>query len=260
MTRCTACDSINARPDPYFYLWGDRRFDLYRCPRCTHQFVHPPVTAEDQATIYGDDYFSKDGDWVCGLLNAGYAEAEPQLREEAREVLAMLPDPPGRLLDIGCAGGTFLDEARTHGFDVSGIELNPAMAQAARDTYGLEVRNDRIEDVPKGEWTSRFDIVTLLDVLEHLPDPRTAIRRVAHWTRPGGSLLIRGPLSNSRFARVKEGVRRALRLTKRLPGYPLDANMFNKRSLGSLLNESGFEVTAWIGETPTFSNVLARRG
>ena len=85
------------------------------------------------------------------------------------------------------------------------------------------------------------------------------MRKVAHWLRPGGSVFIRGPLSNNPIARLKEGIRRAVRLTKQLPGYPLDANMFNKRSLSALLMTSGFDRPAWIDETTSFSNLLARR-
>lgn len=258
-TPCIVCEDPGARPDPYFYIWRGRRFWVYRCKRCTHQFVHPAVTAEDQALIYGDRYFSKEGDWVCGIYAAGYVEAEPQLRAEARQILAMLPPPPGRLLDVGCAGGTFLDEARKHGFDVSGIELNPAMAHYARNTYQLRVLNSRIEDVPSSQWSAAFDVITLCDVLEHLPSPRVTIRSIAQWIRPGGSLFIRGPLSNSRIARLKEGLRRSFRLTKHLPGYPLDASSFSKCSLHYLLSASGFEITAWIGETSSFSNLLAKR-
>jgi SAM-dependent methyltransferase len=257
--RCTVCEYTPARADPYFYVWRGRRFSIYRCTRCTHQFVHPAVSPEDQALIYGDDYFSKEGDWVCGIFGASYVDAEPQLRAEAREILAMLPPPPGTLLDVGCAGGVFLDEARKRGFDVAGIELNPSMAQHARSTYQLQVFTSRIEDFPPDAWSEAFDVVTLLDVLEHVPEPLATMRTIARWVRPGGFTLIRGPLSNSRIARLKEGIRRTFQLTKRLPGYPLDANMFNKRSLSFLLSASGFEISAWIGETASFSNLLARR-
>jgi SAM-dependent methyltransferase len=221
--------------------------------------VFPSVTQEDQALIYGDHYFARGGDWVCGCYEGGYAEAEPRLRIEARKILTMLPDPPGRLLDIGCAGGTFLDEAHTRGFDVVGIELNPAMAQHARTTYQLEVQASRIEDVPPDQWAGQFDGVTLLDVLEHVPAPAATLRKVAQWVRPGGFVFIRGPLSNSRTAHLKEHIRRAFRLTKQLPGYPLDANMFNKQSLSALLEASGFAGPAWMQETPTFANLLAQR-
>ncbi len=118
----------------------------------------------------------------------------------------MLPaPPPGTLLDVGCAGRTFLDEARKTGFDVAGIELNASMAQYARSTYKLEVFTGRIEDIPLGKWSAAFEVVTLLDVLEHLPEPLATMKKIASWVRPHGFILIRGPLSNSRIARLKEG-------------------------------------------------------
>jgi 2-polyprenyl-3-methyl-5-hydroxy-6-metoxy-1,4-benzoquinol methylase len=122
--RCTACNGRNAKADPFYYDWGDRCFGIYRCPDCTHQFVYPPVSPTDQAAIYGDNYFSSGGDWACGIFAGGYADSEAQLVEEAHQILDMLPIQAGRLLDIGCAGGVFLNEARTRGFSVQGIELN----------------------------------------------------------------------------------------------------------------------------------------
>ena len=255
---CTVC-AQPAKPDPFFYLWKSRRFTIYRCTDCTHQFVYPSVTPQDQAEIYGDQYFSSEGDWVCGLIGAGYVEANPQLRSEAREVLSMLPAPSGRLLDVGCAGGVFLDEARSLNYTVVGIELNPSMAKHARETYNLDVRNSPIEDLAASEWEGAFDVVTLLDCLEHIPDPRAAMAKVANWLRPGGHTFIRGPLSDSPIARVKESVRRVLRISKQLPGYPLDANMFNRRSLERLLSDTGFAPPSWINARKDFANLLARK-
>lgn len=257
--RCTACDQKLARPDPFFYIWRGRRFSIYRCAKCTHQFVQPSITPDEQLLMYGDQYFSKEGDWVCGIFQASYVDAQRQLRAEAREILSLLPAPPGRLLDIGCAGGVFLDEARRRGFEVAGIELNASMAQYARDTYGVEVRTGRIEDVPDHQWSGAFSVVTLLDCLEHVPEPLAAMRKVGQWVRPGGCVFVRGPLSNSLVSHLKEAARRLVWLQKQLPGYPLDANIFTKRSLGTLLALSGFGRPSWIREGAGFSNLLARR-
>jgi SAM-dependent methyltransferase len=255
---CTVCGQPT-KPDPFFYEWKHRRFTIRRCIDCTHQFVHPPVTSEDQSEIYSDNYFSRDGDWVCGLFGAGYIESEPLLRAEAREVLAMVPASRGRLLDIGCAGGVFLDEARRGGFSVAGIELNASMADHARTTYGLDVRTSPIEELPVSAWAEGFDVITILDCLEHIPEPRTAMSKVASWLNPGGHVLIRGPLADSPIARMKESLRRMLGIQKRLPGYPLDANMFNRRSLARLLDEAGFAPPSWIRATSNFANVLSQK-
>jgi SAM-dependent methyltransferase len=256
MPNCTACEGARTGPDPFYYAWKGRRFDLYRCSDCTHQFVFPPVTESDQAEIYSDAYFGADGDWACGTLQGGYAEAESQLVSEARAILAALPENSGRLLDIGCAGGTFLLEARAAGFTVAGLELNTAQATAARER-GLEVLNGRIEDAPI-RW-GPFDIVTLLDCLEHIPAPLEALRKVAGWVVPGGVVFIRGPLANSSLGRLKEAVRRITGPVKQLPGYPLDANAFNRRSLEALLTKAGFDKAVWATETEGFGQVWARR-
>ncbi|MGH7628389.1 MAG: class I SAM-dependent methyltransferase [Gemmatimonadales bacterium] len=257
--RCTVCAEAAVDREPFYYDWRNRRFWLYRCRQCTHQFVDPPVSAADQALIYADSYFERDGDWSCGVFRNSYVQAEAALRREARRVLAFLPQVAGgNLLDIGCAGGVFLDEARAHGFAVTGIELNPTMADHARRTYGLEILTGRLETTPVERWHRAFDVVTLMDCLEHLPEPRGVMERVARWIRPTGWLLVRGPLANRPLAHLKEALRRLIRLPKRLPGYPLDANTFNKRSLTTLLRLTGFEPTAWIGEAPGFANLLAR--
>ncbi|HEY8506874.1 MAG TPA: class I SAM-dependent methyltransferase [Steroidobacteraceae bacterium] len=246
--------------EPYYYLWRSRRFDIHRCARCTHQFVYPAITREDQALIYSDAYFSEGGDWACGHFDGvGYLEAEKSLRREARDVLGMLPVRQGRLLDIGCAGGVFLDEARAYGFDVVGIEPNATMARTARERFRLCVENSLIEDIPVDRWNAEFDVITALDCLEHIPDARGAMERLSRFLRPGGYLLIRGPLANSTLGRLKETVRRVLRLKKQLPGYPLDVNVFNKRSLTELLRSCGLEPVSWIRETSDFANLLARK-
>jgi hypothetical protein len=72
-------------------------------------------------------------------------------------------------------------------------------------------------------------------------------------------LLIRGPLSNSPLARLKETIRRTIKRQKQLDGYPLDAGMYNPRSLTALVNDYGFEVQRWTDRTSDFANMVARK-
>jgi len=257
MVRCTACDGEDVREEPFYYRWRGRRFAMVRCATCTHQFVHPPVSAADQEHMYGDAYFAQGGDWVCGLYEGkGYAEAREELIQEAQEILDLLPLREGRLLDIGCAGGIFLNEARSAGFQVQGIEINATQAEEARSTFHLDVLTTRIEEAPS--TLGPFDVVTLLDVLEHVPRPLTVLRKVLGWMPQGALLLIRGPMSNRPITRIKEALRRAVGPTKQLPGYPLDANVFNPRSLPAMLLAAGFTpLRTW--SRPDFANVLAIR-
>jgi 2-polyprenyl-3-methyl-5-hydroxy-6-metoxy-1,4-benzoquinol methylase len=256
---CVVCCAPRVTREPFYYEWRDRRWWIMRCATCTHQFVYPTVTAEEQALIYGDGYFSKEGDWSCGCFADDYVSSESELRKEADSVLDMLPVRAGKLLDIGCAGGFFLDQARRRGFEVIGIEYNATMADHARRKLGLRVVQAAIESVPADSFSAEFDAITLLDCLEHIPQPRDVLERASRWTVGGGALLIRGPLANDPVAHVKERARRLLRRTKQLAGYPLDANSFNKRSLGRLLTDYGFVVRGWLNETKGFANLLAER-
>ncbi len=257
---CPVCSSQNVGREPFRYRWLERDWWLERCRDCTHQFIFPHITHEEQAIIFSDTYFAKDGDWSCGVLNGSYQDAESELKAEAAEVLAMLPLKSGNLLDIGCAGGRFLAEANRNGFSVCGIEYNASMAEHARGLLGDDkVVQESIDNLGK-EWkVQEFDVITLMDVLEHLPYPGRVMEKASAWAKPGGYLFVRGPLVNSVAVQMKETARRLLGRTKTLDGYPLDANCFNKRSLTRLLELHGFRVVSWLNETPSFANMLARK-
>jgi 2-polyprenyl-3-methyl-5-hydroxy-6-metoxy-1,4-benzoquinol methylase len=257
--RCCVCRSKSVRAEPFYYSWRSRRWWIVRCAACTHRFVYPFLTRAEQEVVYDDNYFTANGDWVEGVWPLGYVQAEPNVRKEAAEILDMLPRRRGRLLEIGCAGGFFLDEARKRGFDVAGIELNATMAAHARTTLGLNVIQGRIEDIDSGSLRQSFDIIVLMDVLEHIPDPRALFHKISDWLAPEADLLIRGPLHNDPIAEAKEWIRRLMGIQKELPGYPLDVNGFTKKSLTRLLGQFGFGAFVWINEGRDFANLTARR-
>ena len=105
-----------------------------------------------------------------------------------------------------------------------------------------------------------FDVLVMMDVLEHLPNPHELMARVSRWLSPNACLVVRGPIHNDRLAKVKEWTRRILWVDKRLEGYPLDANKFNPHSLGTLLKGVGFQKLAWHGLTTNFGTIIATRG
>lgn len=257
--RCCVCRSRSLRPEPFYYSWRGRRWWIVRCVGCTHQFVYPPITKVEQETVYDDHYFTAEGDWVEGVWPLSYVQAEPKVRREAAEVLDILPGRGGRLLEIGCAGGFFLDEARKRGFDVFGIELNVTMAAHARTALGLNVIQGRIEDIERDCFLRNVDVIVLMDVLEHIPDPYGLFQTISYWLAADAYVLIRGPLHNDPIARAREWIRRVLWIEKELPGYPLDVNLFTKKSLTQLLGQFGYGDLMWINAARNFANVVARR-
>jgi SAM-dependent methyltransferase len=99
-----------------------------------------------------------------------------------------------QVLDAGCGSGRTLEELVDYG-DVSGLELNEDAAGVARDRQLGEVEIGRLEQMPFE--TDRFDLITCLDVLEHVPDDRVALLELRRVSRPGGWLLATVPAYQS---------------------------------------------------------------
>jgi SAM-dependent methyltransferase len=113
-------------------------------------------------------------------------------RRIIRAELDRLPLPAAAsVLDAGCGSGRTLRELSDYGSEVVGIELDAEAAEVARSRGHGEVRVGRLEQLPYDD--DRFDLVTCLDVVEHTPDDRVAMRELRRVCKPGGWLLVTVP-------------------------------------------------------------------
>lgn len=106
--------------------------------------------------------------------------------------------PKGRLLDVGCGSGAFLQVAQQLGWTCSGLELDPAAVKAARQ-QGLNVEvgsYERLEQYPKG-----FDCIVCSHVLEHVYAPLDLLEKLYRALKPGGTLLLSAPNAMSDASR-----------------------------------------------------------
>ena len=111
-------------------------------------------------------------------------------RRVLRAALARLGLPcDAELLDAGCGSGRMLDELAAYG-RVTGVDASRTAVAAAR-ARGYEVFVATVERLPFA--SSRFDLVTCLDVVEHTPDDRRTLAELRRVTRPGGRLLVTVP-------------------------------------------------------------------
>jgi SAM-dependent methyltransferase len=123
-------------------------------------------------------------------------------RRVIRAELDRLPLPAGaRVLDAGCGSGRTLQELVDYGA-VSGIELNTDAASLARERELGEVRVGRLEELPWDDAT--FDLITCLDVIEHVPDDVAALAELWRVCRPGGWLLVTVPAYQALWSRHDE--------------------------------------------------------
>ncbi len=142
-----------------------------------------------------------EGHYADGTDERFAEQAEVRCRN-AERLLQLLPPPsPGaRLLDVGSAYGFLLLAASRLGYDAVGVEPSQDAADYAHRTYGVEVFNGPIQDVPYE--AESFDVITLADVIEHFSDPAVVLDRLHRLLRPNGHLVLLTPDFGSVVARV----------------------------------------------------------
>ncbi|MDF1526741.1 MAG: class I SAM-dependent methyltransferase [bacterium] len=140
--------------------------------------------------------------------------------------------PPGRLLDIGTAAGTFLKAAEESGWEAVGIEPSTWMAQWGRDNLGVNIKTGTLKEANFPDNT--FDAVTMWDVLEHVPDPRSELEETWRILKPDGILLVNFPDFGDPLAR----------LAGRHWWFLLSVHIFyfTKKTLHRMLRTAGFQT------------------
>ncbi|MFH1538258.1 MAG: class I SAM-dependent methyltransferase [bacterium] len=185
-TNCDLCGSGEK-----MLLYDKSPFLIVRCAECGLVYVSPRLSVRAlKEEVYDEAYFDAErGYGLAGHFDEGRREAA----RRAREILAWVERSAkrGRLLDVGCAGGFFLDAARRRGWEVRGVEFATSAAALAREAFGLDVFEGEITDAPFEE--ASFDVVTLLDVIEHLTSPAAGLKKARALLRPGGKLFVITP-------------------------------------------------------------------
>ncbi len=194
--------------------------DMYECLSCHVLYMSPIDDALDQlcAEVVDEDYL------------ASWEERALMFQEHLDEIKKYVTK--GRLLDVGCYAGIFLNEAKKQNFDVVGIEPSTWAAEYARSKVGCLVYQGTLEkhELPKGE----FDIVTIWDVIEHLFDPKLSIEKAYDALKIGGHIAITTHDIHSVFARV---------LGKNYPWLMrFHLVHFSPLTLANLLRSVGFEI------------------
>lgn len=210
-------------------------YTLYRCSQCTFVFVFP--LPADIAAIYSKEYFHGDG---VLRQQFGYADYEQDKAAMHDVFVALLKKfekhtSGRRVFDVGAATGYFLDIARSRGWKTGGIEIS-SFAGGQAHAKGHDVSVGRF-DVPfaDGHSLKGYDVLTMWDVLEHMGDPRMAIKNSHELLLPQGLLAINTVNIYSFVARMM-GKRWHLMVP------PEHVSFFSPESLRRLLSENGFRV------------------
>lgn len=185
----TACNLCGAHvPIASSTRWLKDGLAIVQCPSCSLVFRGRLPEVEEVERIYGASYFAGGQEDEGGTGYGDYLAEADNHRATARRRLRLLAAhvEPGRLLDVGCAAGFFLDEARKLGWTARGLDVSPEMTHHAR-SLGLDVVTGRFDqfhdDAP-------LRAITMWDTIEHVLDPRAELDHAARILEPGGILAL----------------------------------------------------------------------
>lgn len=236
---CPLC----SRPIDYAPLYRLSRFNVYQCP-CAHRFIDPSLSSEAMMRIYQS---SEDLAAINPVLEQYYEYELTPRTKTYRDYMRMLDFvshiTPGRsLLEVGCGTGEFLKLARTHGWRVTGVDSGEKnLRELTQEGIGAVAC-----DFMKFETRERFDVVCMLDLIEHTQNPVAFTQKAGELLKPEGVLLMASPCEPNLLSMMAGWLYRA---SGEKVCWPLEwfyvsehTSYFSERSFRVLLGKSRFEL------------------
>lgn len=228
---CPVCNSSEYAPS-----YNLRGYRYYSCNVCGMLFLHHDKDLPDSVNKqYDSDYF-KDTikDSMSGYMD--YAGQSRPLRKNFKMLLSRISkytslDSDKSLLDIGCAYGFLLDEAKKYGMAVHGVDLSASAIEWMEKNLGIKGTVGLSSDAPHGP----FDVITAFEVIEHTNDPHSVLKDLYKRLKTGGLLIISTGANETLVARL---------LGKRwwYLNPPDHCSIFSRIALRRLVFQEGFEL------------------
>lgn len=227
---------------------------IVRCRHCELMYCTPRIQGSDVDSIEH---------WDANFVYQQVKEQEShrvdkqtlQRRdyEETRRFLAQLHPQRGKLVEIGASLGYLLDFFRQDGWNVLGVEPNRGFAMYAERELGLEVIPKTLGEA--GLAPGSVDVVTMMHVIEHVPDPSAVFQEVRHVLKSGGTFVLETPRYDTLMFKL---------LGKRERSLSCDGHIyfFTSTTLAEMARRNGFEVmrTTYVGRSLTLQRLMYNIG
>ncbi|MBO9998500.1 MAG: class I SAM-dependent methyltransferase [Cyanobacteria bacterium SID2] len=238
---CGVCGTDNWHPyasgKDYEYETSGTVFQMVCCQECGNVYLNPRPVEAELSRIYPPNYYAYNYDKAVHPI-ALQAKAWLDLGKVKSWVAPFPKKRALRVLDVGCGNGRYLTMLHRLGLakhQLFGVEMDEeAIDRLNREGY--QGFYGRLEDVARELPDNYFDVIVMLQVLEHVANPAWTVRCLAKLLRPGGQLVLETPNREGWDARLfRQGF---------WGGYhfPRHWNLFDRSTLTRLANDAGLDV------------------
>lgn len=217
---------------------------IVSCLRCGLVSLNSEKDEKEILKIYEkENYFSQKAD--SGISYLFYKREKPIYLRYFRKKVDKIEQlhSRGKILDVGCGLGFFLEAAREKGWEVQGVEVSKYAASYVSRNLKIKVFQSTLENLhlpPKS-----FDVITLFALVEHLVNPLQTLLEVKRLLKPGGLLVLTTPNQGSVTTKI---------LGSRWFQYKYQGHLyfFNPKTLKILLKRAGFQEMTIKGDNWQF--------
>lgn len=210
----------------YVSSFSKKEYKLYHCSFCELEWWEPLESFSN--------FYEEEG---CESYTLFHMGLKKEIEENHKMFFKLIPIKSGKILDVGCGDGIFLEEAKKRGYEVWGIDFDQKSIRVCQEKRGLEntfVMTPQEFLRVAQEKELKFDVITFFEVLEHQDKPREFLECIKKMIKPGGYLA--GSVPNRELIK---GVKKSLNYSQY--NFPVHHFLwFNKKALFSTLNFFNF--------------------
>lgn len=169
------------------------------CSRCGTLVSLAGLPAEklrvrnDEVDFYGKQYWTVHQENDLGFPDIGQRARNdlPERNLHWLKVLLKYRLPPAKVLELGCSSGSFVALMQQAGYEAEGVEMSPWVVEFGKKSFNVPISVGPVEELDLEPGS--LDVIALMDVLEHLPDPVTTMAHCIRLLKSDGLLLIQTP-------------------------------------------------------------------
>ncbi|MGZ4115982.1 MAG: methyltransferase domain-containing protein [Bacteroidia bacterium] len=200
LSNCPVCNSNQMSP---FLACKDNTvsretFQIVQCNSCGFKFTNPRPEEDKLGAYYKSEDYVSHSNTKKGFINSTYQSVRKYTLLKKLQLISKYYKT-GKILDIGCGTGEFLNTCKNAQWETFGIEPDPDAKKMASTNFGLDVK---AETEIKNLEAEKFDVISMWHVLEHVPKLNERIEDLKRLIKPNGLIIIAVPNCNSLDAKI----------------------------------------------------------